>query len=91
MSNENIIRSINIKISEIKKNNKTPVIFLLVGTYPGFSQIHQTPPFICDLLDKYHNISPIVLLFDTYYQHNKTPLLFLNNHDGIDTIFINNI
>ena len=84
MNLENIIQSLHIKISEIKHNDnsKVPVIFLLVGTYPGFSQIHQTPPFICDLLDKYPNISPIVLLFDPYYNNNKTFLLFLNHPDG---------
>lgn len=70
------------KITEINVSNKTPVIFFLIGTYPGYSNIHQTPPYICDVI-KDDNMSPIVILFDSFYKNkNNTesnPLAFLTN------------
>ena len=66
------------KISEIESNEKVPIIFLLVGTFPGFSNIHQTPPIICQMI-KNEKFSPIVILFDSVYKRNKTSLEFLKN------------
>jgi hypothetical protein len=85
---ENIIQSLTLKINEIEQNNKIPVVFILIGTYPGFSNIHQTPPYISELI-KDDRISPIVLLFDPYYNHSKVSLLFLNHHDMTNEI-VNN-
>jgi hypothetical protein len=64
------------KIDTIKKSNKIPVMFFLIGTYPGFSNIHQTPPFICEII-KDDKIAPIVILFDEFYHESKKPLEFL--------------
>ena len=66
------------KISEIKSNGKVPIIFLLIGTFPGFSNIHQTPPIICQMI-KNEIFSPIVILFDSVYKKNTLSLEFLKD------------
>ncbi len=76
----NLKKDLIIKINEIKTSGKTPVIFFLIGTYPGFSWHHQTPPVICDMI-KDPKISPIVIMFDPQYKESKTPLLFLTQND----------
>jgi hypothetical protein len=76
----NLKKDLIIKINEIKNLGETPVVFFLIGTYPGFSWHHQTPPVICDMI-KDPKISPIVIMVDPQYKQSKTPLLFLTNND----------
>jgi hypothetical protein len=72
------------KINTIKESNKTPVVFFLIGTYPGYSQIHQTPPYICDIIND-DNLAPIVILFDSMYEENNIPLTFLvKKHETLE-------
>ncbi len=78
-----IIEDLDIKLSEIYENNQFPLIFILIGTYPGCSRIHQTPPIICEYI-KNDNLSPIVVTFEPTYKRNNTPLLFLNKKSKYD-------
>ncbi len=71
-----IKKQLNEKINSIKESNMTPIVFFLIGTYPGYSQIHQTPPYICEVIND-ENLAPIVILFDSIYEQNNQPLNFL--------------
>ena len=75
---EYLKKQLSEKIGEINSEGKVPIIFLLVGTFPGFSNIHQTPPIICHML-KNEIFSPIVILFDSFYKINTTSLEFLKD------------
>lgn len=76
---DQLVFNINQKIIEIKEvdQRNIPVIFLLIGSYPGYSRIHQTPPVIKKYLDD-TLICPIVVLIDSFYskiqieKENKT-------------------
>lgn len=69
-------KQLNEKINSIIESNMTPVVFFLIGTYPSYSQIHQTPPYICEVINDEH-LAPIVILFDSIYEQNPQPLDFL--------------
>jgi hypothetical protein len=73
----NITHSLDKKISDIKAEGKTPIIFLLIGSCPSFSYIQQTPPVILEHI-KDPNISPIVFIIDKYYENKPDTLDFLD-------------
>jgi hypothetical protein len=66
---DTLITNLIEKVKEIKNENKNniPVIFILVGTFPGISKIHQTPPIIEKYLEN-PLICPIVILIDPFYK-----------------------
>jgi hypothetical protein len=63
-----LVFNIKQKIIEIKEADQKniPVVFLLIGSYPGYSPHQQTPPVIKKYL-KNKCIHPIVVLIDGYY------------------------
>lgn len=65
---QQLLFNINQKVCEVKQADQRniPVIFVLIGSYPGASQIHQTPPVIKKYLENEY-IYPIVILIDGYY------------------------
>ena len=75
---EYLKKQLSDKIESIKTDGKVPIIFLLVGTFPGFSNIHQTPPVLCQMI-KNERFSPIVILFDSVYKRNIESLEFLKD------------
>ena len=62
-----IIESLTQKIIEIKTQGKIPVIFILIGTYPGYSRFQQTPPIIEEYVTN-PILAPIVILIDPQYR-----------------------
>ena len=84
-----IIKDIKIslveKIKEIENENMVPIIFFLIGAYPSFSKIHQSPPVICEML-KDPKVAPIVILIDPEYAKNLDPLLFLTTDESYEKI-----
>jgi hypothetical protein len=80
---EKIIDDLNNKILSIVAESKFPLIFILIGTYPGCSRIHQTPPIICEYI-KNDNLSPIIVSFEPNYARNNTSLHFLNKNSKHD-------
>jgi len=75
---EYLKKQLSDKIDYIIGNGNIPIIFLLVGTFPGFSNIHQTPPIIFQMI-KNERFSPIVILFDSVYKKNTSSLEFLKD------------
>jgi hypothetical protein len=76
---DNLKNDLINKINQITSLDETPVIFFLIGTYPGFTWHHQTPPIICDMI-KDEKISPIVIMFDPQYNKCTKSLLFLTEN-----------
>lgn len=62
-----VLDSLIPKIAEIKGKGKIPVIFILIGSYPGYSRFHQTPPIIEEYV-KNPKLAPIVVLIDQAYK-----------------------
>jgi hypothetical protein len=85
---DQLVFNINQKISEIKEADQKniPVVFLLIGCYPGYSPHQQTPPVIKKYL-KNKCIHPIVVLIDGYYAsiHNEKKNNTLNFMTSDDT------
>lgn len=75
---EYLKKQLSDQINIITSKGQVPIIFLLVGTFPGFSNIHQTPPVIFQMI-KNERFSPIVILFDSVYKKNTSSLEFLKD------------
>jgi hypothetical protein len=80
---DDLINDLNIKITEILDAKKFPLIFILIGAYPGISQIHQSPPIIGEYI-KDDNISPLIISFEPTYKINNTSLKFLTNTSDVE-------
>ncbi len=80
---DEIIKDLNCKITEIIDSRKFPLIFILIGAYPGISQIHQTPSIICEYI-KDDNLAPLIISFEPYYKTKKEPLQFLTNTSDVE-------
>lgn len=75
-------------IKQIQPNGLTPVVFLMIGSFPGFAskRQHEKPTFLRELIRDFPFINPYVILIDPHYT-KKAPIKCTEGHWLIDPTY----